>query len=518
LACVSFCFIVFLEIPKRKMAASGNNRSTNSASTDVVHNDSNADGASSVSDETEQHSMDDGNNNEKDDDADGVNRTNQVPGTESPVVVSPMVSPSLGGMLDQEETVFWDADQGKRGKPATESSLSSPPQLPSSSSMMMIQNSPPPFWKTGFQRKASPSEVQPWATLSMTLDGRDKITKTLQYASRFLGWYLAGRNLGDGGNLSQRFLSLYKSLAASRKAFRLGRSFVELQKLRTMGLGEVLSQVWGTEKQKSNSSSTTTELWNTIGTAVKTLGLCGFWAGDNVSYLSSSGFLDNHGLSDKERAARRNGLATLASERATQAYFLGSLAGLFVAWKSYWGYQWDKLQPARTAVREAKEEQEKEMALQTLTNLQEKEVTLFVTLLKVRLRRVWRACLLQAVAMPVIFNFSVRRGSCSQALFLSIVFHEIICTRAVVTSLYSATIQELICTKSGEGRKITKGFTACAASSRRGQFFTTHSLRQKNSLGMRLMMPELGIPSDSLFKIRRLFKSFICNCTLIGWK
>jgi hypothetical protein len=91
----------------------------------------------------------------------------------------------------------------------------------------------PSLLEAGLCRKANPWAIQPWAALVLTLDGRDKITKVLQYASRFLGWWLAG---GSHKNQSVRFTALYKSLAMSRKAFRLGRSFIELEKLRSMGL------------------------------------------------------------------------------------------------------------------------------------------------------------------------------------------------------------------------------------------------------------------------------------------
>jgi len=107
----------------------------------------------------------------------------------------------------------------------------------------------------------------------LTLDGRDKFTKILQYASRLLGWYFAGLAIKQGASsvdassaatniassglltalttslhlrqqlymaLSQRFNALYKSLVSSRKAFRLGRSVIELDKLKSMGWGDYL--------------------------------------------------------------------------------------------------------------------------------------------------------------------------------------------------------------------------------------------------------------------------------------
>mmetsp|Transcript_11091 Transcript_11091/g.20531 ORF Transcript_11091/g.20531 Transcript_11091/m.20531 type:complete len:490 (-) Transcript_11091:584-2053(-) len=95
------------------------------------------------------------------------------------------------------------------------------------------------FVTVGLQRKASVWELKNWIALSLTLDGRDKITKVLQYVSRFLGWWFLA---GVGGaafyrkNQSIRFTTLYKALANSRKAFRLGRSITEAHKIATMGL------------------------------------------------------------------------------------------------------------------------------------------------------------------------------------------------------------------------------------------------------------------------------------------
>jgi len=100
------------------------------------------------------------------------------------------------------------------------------------------------------------------------LDGRDKITKVLQYASRLLGYYYdtkamtksvaaATTTAASSGSTStntnvcvtsaasaaafyaykaKRFRNLYKALATSRKAFRFGRAVVELEKLKNMGL------------------------------------------------------------------------------------------------------------------------------------------------------------------------------------------------------------------------------------------------------------------------------------------
>eukprot|EP00581_Thalassiosira_minuscula_P007701 CAMPEP_0183709748 /NCGR_PEP_ID=MMETSP0737-20130205/5722_1 /TAXON_ID=385413 /ORGANISM="Thalassiosira miniscula, Strain CCMP1093" /LENGTH=627 /DNA_ID=CAMNT_0025937927 /DNA_START=167 /DNA_END=2050 /DNA_ORIENTATION=+ len=155
------------------------------------------------------------------------------------------------------------------------------PNLRDSSSMRTIL-------QTGLSHKRSPLQLKNWIACVLTLDGRDKFTKVLQYTSRLLCWYLAGlakrqtSAIGGGTGaavssavtagaaaassshdsflntlgtvlahhqlrqkfyeaLSQRFNALYKSLVTSRKAFRLGRTFIEIDKLKSMGWGYYLS-------------------------------------------------------------------------------------------------------------------------------------------------------------------------------------------------------------------------------------------------------------------------------------
>lgn len=44
-------------------------------------------------------------------------------------------------------------------------------------------------FRASISNKACPYEIRPWAQLSQTLDGRDKITKVVQYFARFLAFY-----------------------------------------------------------------------------------------------------------------------------------------------------------------------------------------------------------------------------------------------------------------------------------------------------------------------------------------
>eukprot|EP00985_Skeletonema_marinoi_P003001 scaffold1236_cov138-Skeletonema_marinoi.AAC.18 len=377
--------------------------------------------------------------------------------------------------------------------------------------------------QTGLQKKQTPLNIKHWIATVLTLDGRDKFTKVLQYSCRLLGWYFAalaarssssavsiaggGSSGGDGGMppqqfyqaLSTRFTSLYKSLVTSRKAFRMGRSVIEWDKIRSMGWGDYLGYLlchpleeggandaikdvedcggvgegnrhslgrydthpileedeeldddddnsWnGDEKsaaveEKKDDASTThqppseknkkvvsrpdrpilpsrissnigwgpsnttaaieedtsssspsqphhhpppprtvsemgrqmyrpypsrsstsfgsyqqlkgttaaststlskqqtplTPAWKLIGGTFKLVGLMGFWAFDNLSFLTSSGFLDPIASDSKSNATIRTKRKQRASEYAARCYFMGGLAGLYVNLRSFW--------------------------------------------------------------------------------------------------------------------------------------------------------------------------------------
>jgi hypothetical protein len=230
--------------------------------------------------------------------------------------------------------------------------------------------------RAGLRKKESAFYLQSWIAMSLTLDGRDKLTKSAQYASRMLAWWYLGRPQ------AQRFEALKVALTSSRKAYRLGRSVIEVQKLRQLGLLETIG--WYLRQQavpSVQSSETTTAvvslphrrtllqklhsillhiyrpvastvsysgtacqppsvpLWQLIGTALKMVGLCGFWASDNVSYLAQVGLLDNVQLTDASRLMQRQALSSRASIWANRCYFGGSVAGLLVSWRCYWRHR-----------------------------------------------------------------------------------------------------------------------------------------------------------------------------------
>jgi len=136
----------------------------------------------------------------------------------------------------------------------------------------------------------------------LSLDGRDKITKIIQYSSRFLAYYTQ----------QKRFSNLQNSLTHSRKAFRFGRSFIEIYKLWNLGIfkkHKICDNICNQNQNKtflrnvyhnirSNFMSFDIQTlenknWRSIFIALKILGLMCFWLGDNVFYLISSGFLES---------------------------------------------------------------------------------------------------------------------------------------------------------------------------------------------------------------------------------
>eukprot|EP00980_Cylindrotheca_fusiformis_P027112 scaffold18886_cov108-Cylindrotheca_fusiformis.AAC.3 len=303
-----------------------------------------------------------------------------------------------------------------------------------------LGNQIPSFVKVGLERKASPLAIKSWASLALTLDGRDKITKVLQYVSRFLGWWFAG---GRFNNQSLRFNALYKTLANSRKAYRLGRSFIELEKLRASPgiilwhlknreehsagddknsrflLRRASSNIgWGPsnadEKQHRRQSlarslsglvqrtvyrpmvsrmasifapdeTPSTELWKICGTSIKLTGLLLFWAGDNCNFLFSTGFFDDYSLPSKERTERRKRWMSFAGKRAGQAYFVAALAGLLVNWFTYSQFHRKYIASTESDGGEERprgEAEEQEVSMLREKKLKEKQFSLFLSLLK----------------------------------------------------------------------------------------------------------------------------------------
>lgn len=321
---------------------------------------------------------------------------------------------------------------------------------------------------TSISSKASPFTLKSWIALSLTLDGRDKITKVIQYTSRFLGFYyetLAKGMIQDSSSSSsnesnnnaavvgsimyasyvfkaKKFRRLYKALTSSRKAYRFGRTFIEIEKLKSMGflhwiawylrrnmftvhdeeddthdivekkiksqessisfhpdtkfkqlssstcstngkyendtpprivlprrvssnigfkpssfsqhdytnestilkrlssvgrfsylsLSSFINDDMLVEKYSKNGiehKKTPPPLWKILSSALKIIGLAGFWTGDNISYLYSIGFLVDDNDPKKIDLGTKSLRRTKAALFATKSYFFASVVGLY---------------------------------------------------------------------------------------------------------------------------------------------------------------------------------------------
>jgi hypothetical protein len=181
------------------------------------------------------------------------------------VVVSPVKFNAGGKKSHPKRTnIQKEAIQAKEEQTTTEKKNHDIVLLGSNNSIrnsIKYNNSSIEWIQAGIHKKQSPLSVKNWIATVLTLDGRDKFTKVLQYSSRLLCWYFAGLAAAaattssssisiDGGGspsqlfyqaLSTRFNSLYKSLVTSRKAFRMGRSIIEWDKIKSMGWGDYLA-------------------------------------------------------------------------------------------------------------------------------------------------------------------------------------------------------------------------------------------------------------------------------------
>jgi len=225
----------------------------------------------------------------------------------------------------------------------------------------VTESSSSSWWRVGLNQKASPQCIDSWISLSLTLDGRDKMTKWLQYMGRLLAWLLLSN---ENQNESRRWLAFSKQLSASRKAFRLGRSIVELQKLRKMGIVCSLYHSLGAVRQRGNNNhddkGNKTLNWKSIGSALKVMGLLGFWTADNVSFLAAAGMLDDYTrLKDQTSAAasitnkaNRQSWQRSCLLVANRSYFGGSVAGLYTNFWIYWTYRHHDVMEAHQRVQQ----------------------------------------------------------------------------------------------------------------------------------------------------------------------
>lgn len=179
------------------------------------------------------------------------------------------------------------------------------PFQPSSSSPTAI---PYVSLHRGLQRKHSVTSIDAWNRLTLTLHGRDKVTKILQYLARLYVWWLKS-NSCNSTSIAQ-WKHIQQTLTLARKAFRLGR-----------GVGETPKMIQTVRSAYNHSS---------ILPAIKSAGLWGFWMHDHLAFLTTLGVLQ------KKREW---------SKWAIRSYWASAVAGLILNWRAYWDHRQSVLGP-----------------------------------------------------------------------------------------------------------------------------------------------------------------------------
>lgn len=296
----------------------------------------------------------------------------------------------------------------------------------------------------GLRCKQPVTELQAWVALALTLDGRDKITKVCQYIARFMAWFLSGTGQGKrfaalkvsltnsrkafrlGRSIIEfhrlRSMGLYPTLVwhlhqslgqyndndenvpEPRVLLRKASSnigwgpatLVEVAQQHSRRFYRSMSSLALTRMYRPLASrlvsfassvpdtappSQTTPLVVVVGTALKLLGLWGFWTGDNFSFLTMSGLFDNYQLPLSDRVTARQRLAARASRFANRSYFMGSVAGLAASLRAYYdGYR--KMMGIKRDIEQADGDEEELRATKAFDAAKTKQFSLAMALLK----------------------------------------------------------------------------------------------------------------------------------------
>lgn len=111
-----------------------------------------------------------------------------------------------------------------------------------------------------------PLSLKSVVALIRTLEGRDKVTKTIQYACRFLWWYHKNHMPTDETRGS-RFEKMFRASQTARKCFHLLRTFEELEKLQAL------------------SSDTKTPQWRRRLMMLRAAAMAVYWFYDNTCFF-----------------------------------------------------------------------------------------------------------------------------------------------------------------------------------------------------------------------------------------
>eukprot|EP00920_Eleutheroschizon_duboscqi_P026175 GHVT01064706.1.p1 GENE.GHVT01064706.1~~GHVT01064706.1.p1 ORF type:complete len:239 (+),score=8.63 GHVT01064706.1:1013-1729(+) len=143
-----------------------------------------------------------------------------------------------------------------------------------------------------------------FCTLLVLSEGRDKLTKCVQYACRGLAWAISA----SSPIKSKRLTALSKTASDSRKVFRMGRFLDEYVRIRTI------------------MASKTTEPSAKLLRCLSRLAFVGYWIMDSVTLLSKIQFIPG----DTAKAAKRSAVFWFAGLVLSLCYELYTIRRLFL--------------------------------------------------------------------------------------------------------------------------------------------------------------------------------------------
>lgn len=205
------------------------------------------------------------------------------------------------------------------------------------------------------------------------LEGRDKFCKAIQYASRFIKWYLEGKD----DDLKGRFTGLFNGMKSARKLFRLFKSVNEYKKIMDILGKKSLSQ---------------TDMLN----AASRLCFLLYWFFDNLVVLSSTKFL-------KYDAKQMNKYGAFW-------WFLGLVLGQAVAFITL-----SELAEKEAALRKKERNDDTKKALK---EIQVKKFTQYLNIIKQTGDMITSS---QAIELPAKFGFNFNDGAVGLGGFTSAV-------------------------------------------------------------------------------------------------
>eukprot|EP01068_Selenidium_serpulae_P006526 Selendium_serpulae@DN4423_c0_g1_i1.p1 len=164
-------------------------------------------------------------------------------------------------------------------------------------------------------------EVAVWVKVLNQTEGRDKLSKCVQYGSRVISWYLGGKT-----DVGRRFAALQATVGDSRKIFRLGKFMNEYMRLHG------IARAYPKQAQFGGALSRSTEVTGDVLQCLSRGAFLLYWVYDGMTILTKIKFIR---FGDPPRLMQRSGLC----------WFAGLLSGLVLELR--------KLRQAATAHRQA---------------------------------------------------------------------------------------------------------------------------------------------------------------------